>query len=125
MKCAWLHIVCKWSRVEGDNEEDNEEEEVRGWRKRARPEVVIPVAGPSRAVAPLENAIWALLERMTEHLGSIAHEVKRIGDEVCDVKEDRRKRAKPQAEVQTEVTETAEKGVETEDEDRDREGEKE
>ena len=56
--------MCKWARVE-DNDEDDEEE-TRGQRKRARPEVVI--AGPSRAVVPLENTIRMLLERMTEHL---------------------------------------------------------
>ena len=62
-----MHIMCKWARVE-DNDEDDEEEETRGRRKRARPEVVIPVAGPSRAVVPLENTIRMLLECMTEHL---------------------------------------------------------
>ena len=94
-------------------------------------EVVIPVVGPSWvAVSPLEDAIWVLLEKVAGHLRIITFKVKRIGDKVCEVKEDRRMGKRLQVGVQTEVHEVKEvgegeeeeeKGKETEDgEDRDR-----
>ena len=98
-------------------EGDEEEEEVPEWRKCMRPEVVIPIAGPLQVAAPpLEDTIWALLEKVVGHLRTIASEVKRIGDEVCEVKEDRRVRKRPQVEVQMEVHEVTEVGVGEEEE---------
>ena len=77
--------------------------------------------------------MWALIEQMSEHLGAIAHEVKRIADDIKEVRDSRRAKARPQAGVQTEEKETAEAGVEaeeggekgSEDGEKDREGEKE
>ena len=77
--------------------------------------------------------MWALIERMSEHLGAIAHKVKQIADDVKEVRDSRRVKARPQAGVQTEEKETAEVGVEaeeggekgSEDGEKDREGEKE
>ena len=84
--------------MEGDEEE--EEEEVPEWRKRMQPEVVILVMGPSQAAAPpLEDVIWALLEKVVGHLRTIVSKVKRIRDEVHEVKEDRRMRKRPQVGV--------------------------
>ena len=70
---------------------------------------------------------------MSEHLSAIAHEVKRIADNVKEVRDSRRVKARPQAGVQTEEKETVEAGVEAEeggekgleDGDKDGEGEKE
>ena len=81
----------------------------------------------------LDNAMWALIEWMSEHLGAIAHKVKRIADDVKEVWDSRRAKARPQAGVQTEEKETAEAGVEageggekgSEDGEKDGEGEKE
>ena len=107
--------------MEGDEEEE-EKEEVLEWRKRMQLEVVIPVAGPLQAAAPpLEDAIWALLEKVAGHLGTITSEVKRIGDEVCKVKEDGRMRKRPQVGVQTEVREVTEVGVGEEEEEKGKE----
>ena len=66
-----------------------------------RPEVVIPVPGLSRAVIglQLDNAMWALIERMSEHLGTITHEVKQIADNVKEVQDSRRAKVRPQAGV--------------------------
>ena len=77
--------------------------------------------------------MWVLIERMSEHLGAIAHEVKRIVDDVKEVRDSRRVKARPQVGVQTEEKETAEAGVEaeeggekgSEDGEKDGEGEKE
>ena len=52
---------------------------------------------------------------MSEHLGTIAHEVKRIADDVKEVQDSRRVRVRPQVGVQTEEKETAEVGVEAEE----------
>ena len=107
--------------MEGDEEEEEEEEEPER-RKCMQPEVVIPVAGPLQAAAPpLEDAIWALLEKVAGHLGTITSEVKRIGDEVCKVKEDGRMRKRPQVGVQTEVREVTEVGVGEEEEEKGKE----
>ena len=103
-------------------EGDEEEEEVPERRKRMQPEVVIPVAGPSWvATPPLEDAIWALLEKVAGHLGTIVSEVKRIRDEVCEVKEDRKMRKRPQVGVQMEVHEVTEVGVGEEEEEKGKE----
>ena len=60
--------------MEGDEEE--EEEEVLEWRKWMWLEVVIPITGPSwAATPPLKDAIWVLLEKVADHLGTIASEV--------------------------------------------------
>ena len=126
-----LHIMCKRARVEGDKEEEEEDPKQRKWMQ---PEVVIPVVGPLWAAAPpLKDTIWALLEKVAGHLGTITSKVKRIRDEVHKVKEDRRIRKRPQVGVQTEACEVKEvgvgekeeeKGKETEDrEDRDKDGE--
>ena len=131
-RCARLHITCKWAR--GD--EDKEEEVVVVERKkRMRPEVVILVPAPLRAVIglQLDNAMWALIERMSEHLGAIAHEVKWITDDVKEVRDSRRAKVRPQVGVQTEEKETVEAGVKaeeggekgSEDGEKDGEGEKE
>ena len=120
-RCMKLHITCKQVRVEGDKEEE-EEEEVLERRKRMQPEVVIPVMGPSRVAAPpLEDAIWALLEKVVGHLGTIASEVKRIGEKVREVKEDRRTRKRPQVGVQREAHEVMEVGVGEEEEEKGKE----
>ena len=93
-------------------EGDEEEEEVLEQRKRMWPEVIIPVAGPSQVATPLlKDAIWALLKKVAGHLGTITSEVKRIRDEVCKVKEDRRTRKRLQVGVQTKVHEVTEVGV--------------
>ena len=118
--------------MEGDKEE---EEEVLEQRKWMWPEAIILIAGPSWAAAPpLEDAIWVLLKKVAGHLGMITSEVKRIGDEVCEVKEDRRMRKRPQVGVQMGVHEVTEVGVgekeegkgkemeDGEDRDKDREG---
>ena len=119
-RCVKLHITCKQVRVEGDEEE--EEEEVPEWRKRMQPEVVIPVAGPLWvATPPLKDAIWALLEKVAGHLGTIVSEVKRIGDEVREVKEDRKMRKRPQVGVQMEVHKVTEVGVGEEEEEKGKE----
>ena len=86
---------------------------------------------PPRAVIglQLDNAMWALIERMSEHLGAIAHEVKQIVDDVKEVWDSRRAKVRPQAGVQMEEKEMAEAGVEVEEggekgsEDRDKDGE--
>ena len=132
-RCARLHITCK--RARGDEDKEEEEEVVVERKKRMRVEVVIPVPAPPRAVIglQLDNAMWALIERMSEHLGTIAHEVKRIADDVKEVQDSRRAKARPQAGVQMEEKETAEVGVEaeeggekgSEDGEKDGEGEKE
>ena len=132
-RCARLHTTCKWAR--GDEDEEEEEVVVVERKKRMRAEVVIPVPAPPRAVIglQLDNAMWALIERMSEHLGAIVHEVKRIADDVKEVQDSRRAKARPQAGVQTEEKETAEAGVEAEEggekgsegREKDREGEKE
>ena len=49
--------------------------------------------------------------------------MKRIGDEVCEVKEDRRMRKRLQVGVQTEVHEVKEVGVEEEEEEKGKETE--
>ena len=97
--------------------------------------MVIPVPGPSRAVIGLQlnNAMWALIEWMSEHLGAIVHKVKQIADDMKEVQDSRRAKVRPQAGVQTEEKETADVGGEaeeggekgSEDGDKDREGEKE
>ena len=146
-RCARLHITCK--RAQGDEDEDEEEVVVVERKKRMQAEVVIPVPAPPRAVIGLQlnNTMWALIERMSEHLGAITHEVKRItddvkriaddvkriADDVKEVQDSRRAKARPQAGVQTEEKETAEAGVEaeeggekgSEDGEKDGEGEKE
>ena len=95
-RCARLHITCKW--VRGDEDEEEEEEVVVERKKRMQAEVVIPVPAPPRAVIglQLDNTMWALIERMSEHLGTIAHEVKRITDDVKEVRDSRRAKARPQ-----------------------------
>ena len=52
-----------------------------------------------------------------EHLSAIAHEVKRIANDVKEVRDSRRVKVRPQAGVQTEEKETAEAeaGVEAEE----------
>ena len=106
--------------MEGDEEE--EEEEVPERRKRMWPEVIIPIAGPLWAAAPpLKDAIWARLEKVAGHLGTITSKVKKIGDEVCEVKEDRRMRKRLQVGVQTEACEVMEVGVGEEEEERGKE----
>ena len=88
----------------------------------------IPVPVPPRAVIglQLDNAMWALIERMSEHLGAIAHKVKRIADDMKEVRDSRRAKVRPQAGVQTEEKETAEGGEKgSEDGDKDGDGEKE
>ena len=111
-RCVKLHITCKRARVEGDKEE-----EVLEWRKCMWPEVIILIAGPLQAAAPpLEDAIWALLKKVAGHLRMIVSKVKRIGDEVHKVKEDRRVRKTLQVGVQTEVHEVMEVGVGEEEE---------
>ena len=118
-RCAKLHITCKRARVEGDKEE---EEEVPERRKCMRLEVVIPVVGPLQAAAPpLEDAMWALLEKVAGHLRTIVSKVKRIGDEVHKVKEDRRMRKRPQVGVQMEVCKVTEVGVGEEEEEKGKE----
>ena len=120
-RCMKLHIMCKQARVEGDEEE---EEEVLEWRKRMQPEVIILVVGPLQAAAPpLKDAIWALLEKVVDHLGTIASEVKRIRDKVREVKEDRRMRKRLQVGVQTEAREVMEVGVGEEEEEKGKETE--
>ena len=131
-RCTRLHIMCK--RAWG-NEDKEEEEEVVERKKRMWAEVVIPVPAPLRAVIglQLDNAMWALIERMSEHLGAIAHGVKRITDDVKEVWDSRRAKVRPQAGVQTEEKEMVEAGVEAEeggekgleDGEKDGEGEKE
>ena len=117
--------------MEGNEEEKEEVQEQRKWMQ---PEVVIPIAGPSQVAAPpLEDTIWALLEKVAGHLGMITSEVKRIGDEVREIKEDRRMRKRLQVGVQMEAHKVKEvgvgeeeegKGKEMEDgEDRDKDGE--
>ena len=128
-RCARLHITCK--RVQGNEDE----EEVVERKKRMWVEVMIPVPAPPRAVIRLQlnNAMWALIERMSEHLGAIAHKVKRIADDIKEVWDSRRAKVRPQAGVQTEEKETTEVGVEAEeggekgleDGEKDGEGEKE
>ena len=87
-----------------------------------RPEVVIPVMEPSWAAAPpLKDAIWALLKKVVGHLGMIASEMKRIGDKVHEVKEDRRMRKRLQVGVQTEAHEVTEVGVGEEEEEKGKE----
>ena len=109
--------MCKQARVEGDEEE--EEEEVLEWRKCMWPEVVIPVMGPSwAATPPLKDTLWALLKKVVGHLGMIASEMKRIGDKVHEVKEDRRMRKRLQVGVQTEACEVMEIGVGEEEEEK-------
>ena len=101
------------------------------WKKRMRAEVVIPVPALPRAVIrlQLDNAMWVLIEQMSEHLGAIAHEVKWIADDVKEVRDSRRAKVRPQAGVQMEEKETAEAGVEAEEvgekgsEDREMDGE--
>ena len=63
----------------------------------------------------LDNAMWALIEQMSEHLSAIAHEVKRIVDDVKEVRDSRRAKVRLQAGVQTKEKETAEAGVEAEE----------
>ena len=119
----------------GDEDKEGEEEEVVEQRKRMQPEVVIPVLGLSRAVIglQLDNAMWALIEQMSEHLGAIAHKVKQIADDVKEVRDSRRANVRLQAGVQMEEKEMAEVGVEaekggekgSENSDKDGEGEKE
>ena len=107
--------------MEGDEEE---EEEVPEWRKRMWPEVVILIAGPLQVAAPpLKDTIWALLKKVAGHLGTIAFKVKRIGDKVRKVKEDRRMRKRPQVGVQMEVHEVTEVGVGEEEEEKGKETE--
>ena len=114
-RCARLHITCK--RVQSNEDEEEEKEEVVEQRKRMRPEVVIPVLGPSRAVIQLQldNSMWVLIEQMSEHLGTITHEVKQIVDDVKEVQDSRRVKVRPQAGVQMEEKEMAEAGVEAEE----------
>ena len=55
--------------MKGDENEDEEDPEQRKWMW---PEVVIPVVGPSWVAAPpLEDTIWALLEKVAGHLRMI------------------------------------------------------
>ena len=132
-RCMRLHIMCK--RARGDKDEEEEEEVVVERKKRMRAEVVIPVLAPLRVVIglQLDNAMWVLIEWMSEHLSAIAHKVKWIADDVKEVRDSRRAKARPQAGVQTEEKETAEAGVEaeeggekgSEDGEKDGEGEKE
>ena len=76
--------------------------------------------------------MWALIERMSEHLSAITHKVKQIADDVKEVQDSRRARVRLQVGVQMEEKETMEAGVEAEEEgekgsedrDKDREGEK-
>ena len=104
--------------MEGDEEEE-EEEEVLEWRK-----CMWLIAGPLWVAAPpLEDAIWACLEKVAGHLGTITSKVKRIGDEVCEVKEDRRMRKRLQVGVQTEAHEVMEVGVGEEEEEKGKETE--
>ena len=72
---------------------------------------------------PLEDAIWACLEKVAGHLGTITSKVKRIGDEVCEVKEDRRMRKRLQVGVQMEAREVMEVGVGEEEEEKGKETE--
>ena len=119
--------------MEGDEEE--EKEEVPEQRKQMWPEVVILIVGPLWvATPPLEDTIWALLEKVAGHLGMIASKVKRIRDKVHKIKEDRSMRKRLQVRVQTEAHEVMEVGVgeeeegkrkemeDGEDRDKDREG---
>ena len=132
-RCMRLHIMCK--RAWGDEDEEEEEEVVVEQKKRMQAEVVIPVPAPPRAVIrlQLDNAMWVLIEQMSKHLGAIVHKVKQITDDVKEVWDSRRAKARPQAGVQTEEKETAEAGVEaeeggekgSEDGEKDGEGEKE
>ena len=70
--------------------------------------------------------MWALIEWMSDHVGTIVHKVKQVRDS-------RRAKVRPQVGVQTEKKEMAEAGVEAEEEgekgledgDKDGEGEKE
>ena len=104
-------------------------------KKRMCSEVVIPVPGLPQAVIrlQLDNAMWALIEQMSEHLGTIVHKVKRIADNVEEVQDSRRVKVRPQVGVQMEEKEMAEAGVEveeggekgSEDGEKDGEGEKE
>ena len=118
--------------MEGDKEEEEEVLERRKWMWL---EVIILIVGPSwAATPPLEDAIWVLLKKVVGHLGMITSEVKRIGDEVCEVKEDRRMRKRPQVGVQMGAHKVTEVGVgekeegkgkemeDGEDRDKDREG---
>ena len=111
-RCARLH-----KQAQGNEDEEEEEEGVVERKKRMQPEVVIPVSGPPRAVIGLQlnNAMWALIEGMSEHLSTIAHEVKRIADDVKEVQESRRAKVRLQAGVQTEGKEMVEVGVEAEE----------
>ena len=76
--------------------------------------------------------MWVLIKRMSEHLGAIMHKVKRIADNMKEVRDSRRAKVRPQAGVQMEEKEMAEVGVEAEeggekgleDGDKDGEGEK-
>ena len=98
-RCARLHITCK--RAWGNEDEEEEGEVVVERKKRMRAEVVIPVPAPPRAVIglQLDNAMWALIERMSKHLDAIVHEVKRITDDVKEVQDSRRAKVRPQAGV--------------------------
>ena len=128
-RCARLHITCKRARGDGDKEE--EVVVVVERKKRMWADVVIPVPAPPWAVIglQLDNAMWVLIKRMSEHLSAIAHEVKRITDDVKEVRDSRRAKVRPQAGVQTEEKEMAEAGVEAEEggengsEDGDKDGE--
>ena len=132
-RCARLHITCK--RARGDEDEEEEEVVVVERKKRMRAEVVIPVPAPPQAVIglQLDNTMWVLIERMSKHFSAIAHEVKQITDNMKEVQDSRRAKARPQAGVQTEEKKTAEAGVEaeeggekgSEDGEKDGEGEKE
>ena len=128
-RCTRLHIMCK--RAQGNEDEEEEVVAVVEQKKRMWAEVVIPVPATLRAVIrlQLDNVMWALIERMSKHLGTITHEVKQIADDVKEVRDSRRAKVRPQAGVQTEEKEMAEVGVEAEEggakgsEDRDRDGE--
>ena len=75
-RCARLHITCK--RAQGNEDKEEEEEEVVERKKRMQAEVVIPVPALLQAVIrlQLDNAMWALIKQMSEHLGAIVHKVK-------------------------------------------------
>ena len=64
----------------------------------------------------LDNAMWALIKRMSDHLSSIAHEVKWIVDDMKEVRDSRRVKVRPQVGVQTEEKEMVEAGFEAEEE---------
>ena len=128
-RCARLHITCK--RAQGDEDEEEEEVVVVERKKRMWADMVIPVPALPWVVIglQLDNAMWVLIEWMSEHLGAIAHEVKRITDDMKEVRDSRRAKVRPQAGVQTEEKEMAEAGVEAEEggengsEDGDKDGE--